>query len=150
MERPLRSVSYLVSFYIELHGMEAIKRMYDEVIDTRKFNNRIRRALRAAIGPFRDALRARGRAGKYPAGFRRTRTRDHRNPLGISISPSSPLSPVFEHGAKAHAIPISRGPFAGVTAQHPGMAARPIAGPAFDSAKDKAERAFADKLVEGL
>jgi hypothetical protein len=68
----------------------------------------------------------------------------------MSIAPASPLSPIFEHGAKAHAIPIGQGPFAGVTARHPGMAARPISGPAFDEADDEAERRFDAKLTEGL
>lgn len=134
---------------VDLRGMPEVQAMLGEVTG-RKLQNRTRRALRAATAVFRGPMRQKASSSRYPRKFRRTRTRAHRNPLGVSISPGSPLSTIFEHGAKPHAIPIGRGPFAGRVVMHPGMAARPLAVPVFEENKDKAEDAFADKLLEGL
>jgi len=134
---------------VDLSGMAEVKEMLGQLTD-REMTNRQRRALRAAAAVMRRGLRARAKSGRYPRRFRATRTRAHRNPLGVSVSPQSPLSPIFERGARPHAIPITKGPFAGRTVSHPGMAARPIAGPTFDAERGAAERAFEDKLLEGL
>jgi hypothetical protein len=135
---------------LDLRGLPRVNALLDEFRGTR-LTNRVRRSVRTAVRPIRDALRRRGRSGRYPRGFRNTRTRDHRTRgIGVSIGPASRLSPIFEHGARPHAIPISRGPWAGVTARHPGMLARPISGPAFDESQDAAEREFADTLFGGL
>jgi len=134
---------------IDLRGLPEVKALLAQFSD-RELNNRQRRALRAGIAVMRRGLRARAKSGRYPRKFRATRTRAHRNPLGVSVSPQSPLSPIFERGAKGHPIPISKGPFAGRTVTHPGMAARPIAGPTFDAERPAAERAFEDTLFEGI
>lgn len=138
-----------MSVRLDLEGLPEVQSMLGEVTG-QKLQNRTRRALRAATAVFRGPLRARASSSRFPRKFRRTRTRSHRNPLGVSVSPGSPLSTIFEHGAKPHAIPIGRGPFAGRVVQHPGMAARPLSGPVFDANRDKAEEAFVDKLLEGL
>jgi len=85
-------------------------------------------------------------------------------PLGVSISPQSLLSNIFEHGAKPHKIGdagallsnynrtsrgepafAARGPV-----KHPGMAAHPFIGPVFDRSHPAAQRAFAKVLFEGI
>jgi hypothetical protein len=132
-----------------LRGAPEARALLDEFRGPR-LARRIRRSVRSGIRPIGEALRRRGRSRRYPRGFATTRTRQHRNPEGVSIGPASLLAPIFEHGAGPHAIPITRGPFAGVTARHPGMMARPISGPAFDESQDAAEREFADTLLGGL
>lgn len=112
--------------------------------------NRTRKALRAGIAVLRKELRRRATTGRFPRKFKATRTRGHRNPLGVSVSPGSPLSTIFEHGARPHPISIGKGPFAGRTVEHPGMAARSISGPAFDAKRHEAETAVADALFAGL
>lgn len=134
---------------VDVQGLPEVHKMLAQV-EGRELNNRTRRALRAATAEFRGPMRAKASSGRFPRKFRKTRTRAHRSPLGVSVSPASPLSPIFEHGAKPHAIPIGKGPFAGSVIQHPGMAARPLSGPVFDANQRKAEDAFADKLLEGL
>lgn len=134
---------------VDLQGLPEVEKMLAQ-FDGAPLNNRVRRALRAGIAVIRPALRTRARSGGFPRKFAKTRTRPHRNPLGVSVSPGSPLSTVFEHGARPHAIPIKSGPFAGRTIQHPGMAARPLSGPVFDAKRGEAEDAFADELFRGL
>lgn len=133
----------------DVRGMDEVKHMLAQV-QGRELNNRMRRSLRAAVAALRGPLRAAASTNRYPRKFRRTRTRAHRNPLGVSVSPGSPLSTIFEHGARPHAIPIKRGPMAGRTVQHPGMAARPLSGPVFDANQRKAEEAFIQTLLGGL
>lgn len=136
-------------FVIDVSGLPEVQKMLGE-LQGQKMNARTRRALRAAVKEFRGPLRQNARAGRFPKKFKRTRTRSHRNPAGISISPGSPLSTIFEHGARPHAIPIRRGPFAGRTVQHPGMAARPLIVPVFEANVRKAENAFVRTLTDGL
>lgn len=138
-----------MSVRLDLQGLPEVQKLLAE-FQGGPLNNRTRRALRAGIAALRGPLRAKASSGRFPRKFKRTRTRPHRNPLGVSVSPGSPLSTIFEHGARPHAIPISKGPFAGTTVQHPGMAARPLSGPVFDANHRKAEEAFADTLFGGL
>ncbi len=139
----------MASIDVDIRGMPEVKKLLGQ-FEGAPLNNRIRRSLRAAVAVIRPAMRTKARSGGFPKKFARTRTRPHRNPLGVSISPGSPLSTIFEHGARPHAIPIKSGPFAGRTIQHPGMAPRPISGPVFDANRGRAEDAFADTLFEGL
>jgi hypothetical protein len=134
---------------LDLRGLPEVEKMLAQ-FEGQPLQNRTRKALRAGVAVMRKELRARASSGRFPKKFRKTRTRGHRNPVGVSVSPGSPLSTIFEHGARPHAIPITRGPFAGRTIQHPGMAARPLSGPAFDSKRGEAERAIADALFEGV
>lgn len=133
---------------IELDGLPECQKMLRD-FEPKAMANRERRALRAGAAVFRKYLRAAGSSGRYPRKFRTTKTRSHRNPLGVSVSPGSPLSPIFEHGARPHVIPIRKGPFAGANINHPGMAARPISGPVYDAHSGEAERAFSAVLFEG-
>lgn len=138
-----------MSVRLDLQGLPEVQKLLDQ-FQGGPLNNRTRRALRAGVAVFRGPMRAKASSGRFPRKFRKTKTRPHRNPLGVSLSPGSPLSTIFEHGAKPHAIPISKGPFAGSVIQHPGMAARPLSGPVFDANQRKAEEAFASTLFEGL
>ena len=141
---------------VDLRGEEAVLKMLAE-LDGAKLNNRTRRALRAGVKPIREELRRRA-SGGWPRKFRATRTRAHRNPLGVSVSPQSNLSNIWEGGAKQHEITPKgtvlsnreTGFFARGAVQHPGMAARPLIVPAFNAAKDDAERAFLQVLMEGI
>jgi hypothetical protein len=134
---------------IDVRGIPEVHRMLDQMTG-QQLQNRTRRALRAGLAPMRQAYRSRAKSGRYPRRFRSTRTRNHRNPLGVSLAPQSPLGPIFDHGARPHSIAITRGPFAGRTIHHPGMAARPITAPAFDAGRDEAEAAIERVLFEGL
>lgn len=134
---------------IDLRGLPEVQRMLAQFTG-QELQNRTRKAMRAAIAVIRPPLRAKARSGGFPKKFAKTRTRGHRNPVGVSLSPGSPLSTIFEHGARAHAIPIGKGPFAGRTVQHPGMRPRPISGPVFDAHRREAEDAFAESLFSGV
>lgn len=134
---------------IDFRGMPACQAMLSEFTGA-KLNNRTRRALRAGIAVLRTPLRAKASSGGFPRKFKKTRTRAHRNPVGVSLSPGSPLSTVFEHGARPHDIRITKGPFAGRTIHHPGMKARPLSGPVFDAHKGDAEKAVAVTLFQDL
>lgn len=138
-----------VSITFDVRGLPEVKALLEQFSE-RELQNRTRKAMRAGVAVFRRELRARARSGRYPRKFRATRTRSHRFPTGVSVSPASPLSPIFEHGARPHEIPITKGPFAGRTVSHPGMAARPIAGPAFEAGQREAEEALARVLFEGI
>lgn len=157
-----------MSLTIDLQGLPETQRLLAEFSES-KVNNRVKRALRAGLKPIREELRTRARSKGYPKTFRRTRTRDHRNPTGVSVSPGSPLSNIFEVGAKRHQIGgatkvlsnfeerrqaadrFQGAPFfARGAVSHPGMAARPISGPAFDARQGEAERAISAVLFEGL
>lgn len=125
---------------IDLRGVPEVQAMLAQ-FSGGPLNNRVRRALRAGLKPIREEMRRVGSQGKFPRRFRKTRTRGHRHPLGVSVSPQSPLSTIFEHGAKPHLI----GSYT-----HPGMAARPFIAPVFAAAEEKARKAFTDTLMEGL
>jgi hypothetical protein len=141
---------------MELWGMADVQAMLNAYTD-RELQNRTRRALRAGAKVFREAMRAQGKGdwSNRPRSFNKTRTRGHRNPLGVSVSPQSPLSNIFEHGAKGHDIGkagqllygvnppfIARGPV-----HHPGVSARPFIGPVFAAHEKAAEAAFAKVLL---
>lgn len=143
---------------MDLRGMPEVQKMLAEV-DGAKLNNRTRRALRAGVKPIREELRRRGSAPGFPRKFRSTRTRAHRNPLGVSVSPTSPLSSIFEHGAAVHEVAPRHGRalaneavgfFAQGAVSHPGMRARPLVVPAFNAAEPAAERAFTAVLFDQL
>jgi hypothetical protein len=149
---------------LDLRGRDEVDQLLDQ-LHGRELNNRTRRALRAGAGEFRDEMRRQGRKPGYPRGFSKTRTRSHRNPLGVSVSPKSPLSTIFEHGAGVHTIaPRARGILAGPSGQrsrdqvffargpvtHPGMRPRPLIAPVFRAAEDDAEDAVVDVLFEGI
>lgn len=153
-----------VQITLDLRGMSEVSALLDE-FQGAPLNNRTRRALRAGAGEFRDEMRSQGKSrADLPSGFGKTRTRAHRYPLGVSVSPKSPLSTIFEHGARSHTIAPGRGILAGPGGErsresaffargpvtHPGMNARPFIGPVFDAAQDNAEDAFEDVLFEGL
>lgn len=129
---------------LDLRGMPEVRKMLAEV-QGQPLQNRVRRAERAGIAVYRDGLRAAGRAHlgwpRRPKTFARTRTRSHRNPVGVSVSPQSPLSNIFEHGARPHQVNGH---------PHPGVGARPFIGPVFSAGESKAYKAVGDKLLEGL
>lgn len=154
---------------VDVRGLPEVKKMLEQV-QGRELNNRMRRSLRRGAKVFREGLRDEARSrSDLPRSFRKTRTRAHRNPLGVSVSPSSPLSTIFEHGAKGHDIGkagqllsnfsarreradtfrggffFARGPV-----RHPGMAARPFIAPAFEANERKASEAMADELLKDL
>jgi hypothetical protein len=139
--------------YTDLRGLPEVEEMLEQ-FQGRELNNRTRRAVRAGAAEFRDEMRSEGRSrSDLPKTFSKTRTRNHRNPIGTSVSPKSALSSIFEHGAKPHTIPGSGSSGFGrgwPTVRHPGMAARPFIGPVFDAAKDEAEDAVADELFKGI
>lgn len=136
---------------VDLRGAPEVQKMLAQ-FEGRELNNRTRRSLRASGAVFRKRMRAKGRAGwaNRPRSFNKTRTRSHRIPLGLSVSPQSPLSNIFEGGAKPHGIPIGTGPSAGRTVQHPGVAARPFVGPVFSESEREATDAFMDTFMEGV
>lgn len=145
-------------FRLDLRGLPEVQRMLGQVQGA-KLNNRVRRALTAGSKPIRQEMRRQGARPGFPRTFRKIpKVARHRNPLGISVSPWSPLWNIFEHGAKAHDIGrpgqllynpaapfVARGPV-----HHPGMAARPLVVPVFDASESQAGDAFEAKLLEGL
>ncbi len=142
---------------VDLRGEAEVQAMLGQ-LQGRELQNRTRRALRAGVKPIREEMRRKGKTKGFPRKFATTRTRNHRNPLGVSVSPKSPLSPIFEHGAKTHPIGkagqllygtdppfVARGPV-----DHPGMAARPFIAPVFAATEDKAESEFSKALLERI
>lgn len=138
-----------MSVTLDIRGLPEVRSLLEQFSE-REVNNRTRRAMRAGIAQFRKAYRGRGVAPAYPRTMRATRTRAHRNPMGVSLTSRSPLAPIFDKGARPHAIPIGRGPLAGRVFRHPGMAPRPITVPVFDEADDAARRAFEETFFEGV
>lgn len=154
---------------MSLVGLPETKQLLEQVQGA-KLNARMRRSIRRGAKVFREGLRDEARSrSDLPASFAKTRTRDHRNPLGVSVSPKSPLSTIFEHGAEGHMIGdagqllsnfetrrakadkhtggffFARGPV-----RHPGMGARPFIAPTFDANERKAEKAMGDELFAGI
>ncbi len=149
---------------IDLRGLPEVQKMLAELAP-REVNNRTRRGLRAGVKVVRQEMRSQGARPGFPKGFRKTRTRSHRTPLGVSVSPTSRLSNIFEHGAKRHTISprvkgVLGGPagerhrarafFARQPVQHPGMAARPFIAPVFAASEARAQEAFKSTFFEGL
>jgi hypothetical protein len=70
--------------------------------------------------------------------------------LAYRVRPRHYLAAIMEKGAEAHAIPITRGQFAGRTIAHPGFPARPFMDQAFDRAAEPASDAVMAELSRGL
>lgn len=136
---------------IDWRGLPEAKALL-ESFQGQPLQNRVRRGMRAGAAVWRRKIRSAGNAGwpNRPATFNKTRTRPHRTPIGISVSPQSPLSNIFEGGAKPHAIPIGKGPLAGATVHHPGVAAQPFLVPIFDSSDGEATDAAADVIFADI
>ena len=149
---------------VTLEGLPEVRELLDR-FHGRQLSNRMRRALRAGAKEFRTEMRNQARSrSDLPKTFAKTRTRAHRTPLGVSVSPQSPLSSIFEGGAKPHTIrPASgflvgkagdrsrtRAFFARGPVRHPGMAARPFIAPVFDASEDRAEDSFGRVIFEGI
>lgn len=150
---------------VTIEGLPETKRLLEQ-FEGRQLNNRTRRALRAGAKVFRTEMRSQASSrSDLPKTFRKTRTRAHRTPLGVSVSPKSPLSNIFEEGAKPHTIAPMRGGalvgkagersrgsafFARGSVRHPGMNARPFIGPVFDASQDDAEDEFGRVIFEGI
>lgn len=135
----------------------------------RELQNRTRRGTRKGAALFRKQIRARA-AGRsdLPKSFKKTQTRNHRNPIGTSVGPSSSLWHIFEGGADGHTIaPGSggskfllsgrageRGRTKGFVASepvwHPGMGARPLTVPIFNEFEGQAAHAAMDEILAGL
>lgn len=151
----------------------------------RELQNRTRRGTRAGAKVFRTKARAEAKSRPdIPDSFAVTKTRGHRNPVGTSTGPTSPLLNIFEQGADDHTIApgwqgsgratVTRGArsgmftgrlllsgkggehyrsrdfVAGEPVHHPGMGARPLIGPVFDSEQEKASQAAMDEFLRGL
>jgi len=153
---------------LDIRGLPEVRKMLGEVQGA-KLNVRMRRGLRSGARVMREEMRSQARSRTdLPRTFAKTRTRSHRNPLGVSVGPKSPLLSIFEHGAQRHSIGkagqllsnlesrrqagpsqgrpfLARGPIS-----HPGMAARPFIGPVFDAAEHPASEAMADELFKDL
>ena len=154
---------------VDVRGLPEVTKLLEQA-QGRALNARMRRSLRRGTKVFREKLRTEARSrSDIPDSFAKTRTRAHRNPLGVSVSPKSPLSTIFEHGAGRHQVGkagqllsnfnarrsgadkfrggffMARGPVS-----HPGMAARPVIAPAFEKGDREATDAIADELFKGL
>lgn len=151
---------------VSIDGLPATKRLLEQ-FEGRQLQNRMRRALRAGAKVVRNEMRDQARSrSDLPKSFAKTRTRAHRNPLGVSVSPKSPLSSIFEHGAKSHTIAPSGSSralvgkagersrtaafFARGPVRHPGMEARPFIAPVFEASQDEAEESFGRVVFEGI
>lgn len=140
----------------------------------RELQNRSMRGFRAGSKVFRTAYRSEVKSrSDLPGTFAKTKTRQHRTPLGVSVGPSSPLINIFEGGADSHEIApggqmsvtghramLLAGPagdrwrtrpmLASEPVTHPGMGARPSVGPVFEREQDKASDAAMDTILAGL
>lgn len=156
---------------VEIRGGPAIARTLN-ALGGRELQNRTARGTRAGAGVFRRELRAAVKSGTHPATFRKIATRNHRNPIGTSVGPTSPLINIFEGGAGPHVI--APGEFrnratgklllsgkggehyrprdfaASMPVTHPGMGSRPLIGPVFDRSNGEAADKAMDKILEGL
>lgn len=150
---------------VKVDGVEEARELLED-LSGRELENRVRRGTRAGAAIFRAKVRAEAKGrSDLPDSFAKTRTRSHRNPVGTSTGPTSPLLNIFEGGAGAHPISPdsaavmagpggerwrSRGFFSAGTVQHPGMGARPLIGPIFDAHQDQASEAAMDEVLRGL
>jgi hypothetical protein len=122
---------------LDIRGLPATLKMLDEFND-RELSNKMRRAVRAGIAPFRTEMRAVAAEPQYPRSFRKTKSRTSTRG-GVSgrdieayVRPSSPLFNIFEPGAGQHEIApkgsrsggVLAGP-AGGTSWDPGGRKRP-------------------------
>lgn len=94
---------------LDIRGLPAAEKMLDEFSD-RELSNKMRRAVRAGIAPFRAEMRIVATEPQYPRSFRKTKTktttRGGASGRGIEayVRPSSPLFNIFEPGAGSHEI----------------------------------------------
>ncbi len=149
------------SFDIDVRGLPETQEMLAQVTG-RQLQNRTKRAVRAGAKVMREGLRSEVRArSDLPKSFAKTKTSSHRNPIGVSVAPTSLLARIFEHGARSHSIGragqllahvegryltfLARGPV-----RHPGMAARPFVVPVFEDKKRPAGDAIERTLFEGI
>ncbi len=150
---------------IDIRGLPETKELLDS-FSGNQLQNRVRVATRAGAKVMRTEVRKRAGESQYPRSFKKTATRGHRNPVGTSTGPTSPLLNIFEGGAGQHVIaPGSAGVLSNFNARrdqagayhgglffargpvmHPGMAARPLIGPVFEATKDEATDAAMDAL----
>ena len=155
---------------VKVTGVAGVDRALDEVSGS-SLARRIRSGEMAGATSFAAAIAAEARrraaAGPshVPADFARTATR--RTARGVIIRPASPLLAIFEEGAGPHAIAPRHGRrlggrggrgmgagqrdrasafFVSGPVQHPGMAARPILGPAFTVGETPAVRSVSEAL----
>lgn len=143
---------------IEIRGTKEARKLL-ESLSGRELQNRTRRATRRGAAIFREAVRDQARSrSDIPDSFARTATKAHRNPVGTSTGPTSPLLNIFEGGAGVHEIGDRGQPlvnrdadfFARGPVTHPGMAARPFVEPIFEQEHDDATEAAMDELMRGL
>ncbi|MEO5965220.1 MAG: hypothetical protein ABIR11_07120 [Candidatus Limnocylindrales bacterium] len=146
----------------DIQGLPEVNKMLEQ-FEGRELTNRTRRGLRAGAAEYRKRMRVKGGGGwaNRPRGFYKTRTRNHRNPLGVSVAPQSPLSTIFENGAGRHPIAPRAGSvlasgqgespfFARGSVSHPGVTARPFVGPIFREGEADAARKFEEALFKGI
>jgi hypothetical protein len=149
---------------VDVRGLPETKKLLRSLSDG-QLQNRVRQGTRAGAKVMRTELRSRAASPQFPRSFRKTATRGHRNPVGTSVGPTSPLLNIFEGGAGSH--PIGGGGqvlsnfdnrrqeagsyrggifFARGPVSHPGMGARPLIGPVFDTTKDEAAKTAMDTI----
>lgn len=144
---------------VSLRGGREARQMLDSLTG-RELQNRVRRGTRRGAGVLRQEVRARAGSGGIPRRFKKTATKGHRNPVGTSTGPTSPLLNIFEVGADQHMIGAAgqllrsgqgepffaaRGPV-----RHPGMDARPLIDPVFRAKNEEAGEATADEILAGI
>lgn len=162
-----------MSAIIDIRGLPQAEKMLAE-FDDKALANKMRRAVRAGIAPFRVEMRAVAAEPQYPRSFRKTKTRTTTRggaggrAIEAYVRPSSPLFNIFEPGAGEHTIApkgggVLAGPaggsswdaggrkrpatfFARGAVRHPGMAARPLLARVFASADPRAEDAVANAI----
>jgi len=147
---------------LDIRGLPETRQLLGSLMGG-ELQNRVRRGTRAGAKVMRQELRRQAASPQFPRSFRKTKTRGHRNPVGTSVGPTSPLINIFEPGAGEHPIGdtgqvltnfnsrreqageyrggifFARGPV-----DHPGMEARPLIGPVFDATYDEAAAAAMD------
>lgn len=154
----------MASKVVDVRGLPETRKLLRS-LSGQQLQNRVRQGTRAGAKVMRTELRSRAASPEFPSSFKKTATRGHRNPVGTSTGPRSPLINIFEPGAGAH--PIGGGGqvlsnfenrrqdagdyrgglfFARGPVDHPGMAARPLIGPTFDATKDAAAQAAIDTI----
>jgi hypothetical protein len=156
-----------VSVTIDVRGGKEARELLDS-LSGRELQNRTRRGTRRGAAIMRKEVRSRAGSNGIPSRFRKTATRGHRNPVGTSTGPTSPLVNIFEGGAGRHGIGgrgqiltnlnsrreagASQGPpfFARGPVSHPGMDARPLIGPVFDATNRDAADAAMDEILKGI
>lgn len=156
-------------FDIRVVGGDQVRRMLKQYEDP-ELVKRMRRGTRAGAAVFRKQIRSQAKArSDIPDFFARTKTRSSTRGGHISTQtgPSSPLFNIFEGGAKGHEIAPGRLGVGGrkkllsgkggrrwrgrdfvasMPVRHPGMRARPLAAPVFQSALGAAQRAVAETV----